>query len=337
MKVIVTGWAGFIGSNLTRMILQETDWEVHGLDAHTYAARPQWLNQIFSVNPKLHLRFVDYPKCDLFSRDLVRQAVERIQPDLIIHLAAESHVCRSLEGPRKFLNSNVTGTFNLLEACRGLAKRPVFHHVSTDEVYGELGPDGFFTESTPYMPRSPYAATKAASDHLVMAYHHSYGFDTRITNCSNNFGPNQHEEKLIPKAILSVLQGKPITLYGPGTQVRDWIWVDDHCRGILAAIENGKPGQTYLLGGNMERTNAQVVHDVISAVRDVTGDKWPSISDPMIVHTSDRPTDDARYAIDCTKAKQMLAWSPAPAAYHERLKLTVRWYNLRMNHASLRT
>lgn len=333
-KVMITGWAGFIGSNLVRMILRDRpDWEIHAVDAHTYAARPAWALADLLDSPA-RARFVDYPKLDIVHRDLVSQAIKEVKPDIIIHLAAESHVCRSIEGPRAFLAANVVGTFNLLDACRYRGFKGIFHHVSTDEVFGELPlepqydrPDVGdymlrFNVDTPYAPRSPYAASKAASDHFVMAYHQTYGLDTRITNCSNNFGPNQHDEKLIPKTILSILRHKPVTVYGEGKQVRDWIWVDDHSQGILDAIERGKPGWQYLLGGQMELSNLQVVERVALAVSQVIGREIPF----HVVHTNDRPTDDLRYAIDTTLTQAALDWKPQPELFQERLRQTVRWY-----------
>ena len=328
-RVMITGWAGFIGSNLCRMILKEMpEWEIHGVDSHTYAARPDWVtSMVLGLRPKDRLRFIDYPKLDLFHRDLVAAAMDVIKPDIIIHLAAESHVCRSVEGPRAFLRANVVGTFNLLEAARESGFKGIFHHVSTDEVYGEAEIGDPFHEGGPYKPRSPYAASKAASDHFVQAYHHTYGLDTRMTNCSNNFGPNQHEEKLIPKTILALLNEKPVTLYGSGSQVRDWIWVEDHCRGILAAIENGEPGGRYLLGGDLQKTNREIVEAVAQAAKEVLEAESLPYS---IEYTNDRPSDDQRYAIDCSLAKATLAWSPAPGLFHRRLVEAVSWYAERM-------
>jgi len=321
MKVLITGWAGFIGSNLTRMILSDTDWDIYGMDSHTYAARPLWVYTVVQSNQKLKDRFFALPN------DIRTFPLEGLVFDVVIHLAAESHVCRSIEGPEKFIDTNILGTFNLLEGLRRSKSKAIFHHVSTDEVYGVAQEGSKFKESTPYDPRSPYSASKAASDHLVSAYHHTYGLNTRITNCSNNFGANQHSEKLIPKTIKRILKGEPVTLYGPGNQVRDWIWVDDHCRGILAAIANGSPGGTYLLGGECERTNLEVVQDCWIACQEVAEEQKIKLpTDLVIEHTNDRPTDDQRYAIDCSHAKKMLNWKPLHELYFERLKETVRWY-----------
>lgn len=270
---------------------------------------------------------MDYPKLDIYHRDLVLQSLKIVKPDIIIHLAAESHVCRSIEGPRAFLNANVVGTFNLLEACRETGFKGIFHHVSTDEVFGELSHDeSRFDPETAYDPRSPYAASKAASDHFVQAYHHTFGLDTRMTNCSNNFGPNQHEEKLIPKTILNILADKPVTIYGRGTQVRDWIWVDDHCDGIIAAIEKGKPGGRYLLGGEREFANLAIVEEVAAAIGRFTSGHRTHVANYTIEHTNDRPTDDERYAIDTRHARDALDWKPYPMAFRHRLDQVVRWY-----------
>jgi dTDP-glucose 4,6-dehydratase len=324
-KVLITGWAGFIGSNLVRYILDnKPSWEIVGMDSFTYAARPLWVYDATKY-PMFASRFREI-RGDIRNSQACMEAFEKHRPDIVIHLAAESHVCRSLEGPGLFVETNSTGTYNLLEAARKHTPKVIFHHVSTDEVYGVAAPGTRFTEETPYDPRSPYSASKAASDHLVAAYHHTYGLDTRISNCSNNFGPNQHEEKLIPKTIVKTLKGETATLYGSGAHVRDWIWVDDHCRGIVSAIERGAPGSRYLFGGEMELTNEEVITVLWTAIREVCQEKDHAVPLMAVKKTDERPTDDARYAIDWSKAKRELNWAPMPHEFLERLKRTVRWY-----------
>lgn len=328
MKVLITGWAGFIGSNLVRHCLDQTDWEMVGMDSMTYAARPLWALQKAQQTPKTSkgARFTPEGSWnDIRRMEDCLNIVRIVKPDVVIHLAAESHVCHSLEAPTKFVHTNVTGTANLLEAVRQHAPKAVFHFVSTDEVFGVAEPGTKFHEGTQYDPRSPYAASKAAADHLVRAYHHSYGLNTRISNCSNNFGPNQHEEKLIPKTIAKILKGERVTLYGPGTQVRDWIWVEDHARGIIDSITRGSPGETYLFGGDKELSNRKVASECLRAVIEVAREQGIRVKDYSEVTTDDRPTDDARYAIDCSKAKRKLGWFNSPDLFFDRLKETVRW------------
>lgn len=331
MRVLVTGWAGFIGSNLVRRILKETDWTVIGMDKQTYAARPLWVYKFVQDDKQYKNRFIECEGAnDIRDEHDCIGAIDFYKPDVVIHLAAESHVCRSLESPGKFVQTNIVGTFNLLEAVRKheekTGKKIRFQHISTDEVFGELGETGRFTEKTQYAPRSPYAASKAASDHLVNSYSHSFGMDTVITNCSNNFGPNQHEEKLIPKTILSILKGKELTIYGTGEQVRDWIWVDDHCDGIISSIARGKKGDSYLLGGRLEMSNLGMIGMVWDACLAVAQEDSFPITTMTFRHTNDRPTDDKRYAINCTKARGHLGWGPKPELAYERIKETIRWY-----------
>lgn len=329
MNVLITGWAGFIGSNLVRHLLDKTDWNIFGMDSFTYAARPLWVYQHTQHNPQWAHRFTEIIGAnDIRKKDQCELAIGMSEPDVIIHLAAESHVCRSIQGPGRFVDTNIIGTYTLLEAAQkqSLKKKLIFHHVSTDEVYGEADNGLKFNEDWQYRPRSPYAASKAASDHLVMAYHHTYGMDCRISNCSNNFGPNQHEEKLIPKAIIATLKGSPVTVYGPGTQVRDWIWVADHCDGILRSIVDGKAGQQYLFGGETELTNLEVVQHVRRAVENIAREEGKKAPSQEVVITNDRPTDDKRYAIDWSKARKELKWRPYQNLFMERLEQTVRWY-----------
>lgn len=321
-KIMITGGFGFIGSNLIRHWLHKyTVDHVVCLDALTYAAREDHVLE-FSALHNNKDRF-QHVYVDIRNQVDVRRVVRLMRPDHIIHLAAESHVCRSIDGPKDFIHSNIVGTFNLLEAFRELGNGGRFHHVSTDEVYGELkmDEDELFHERRAYAPRSPYAASKAASDHLVNAWHHTYGLNTIITNCSNNFGPNQHDEKLVPKAILSAIRNQPMTVYGNGNQVRDWLYVFDHCTAIDTAFHNGTSGETYCVGGSMEMSNHQMIRFIDTCVRkvldrDVNRD---------LVNTNDRPTDDLRYAINSLKM-QSLGWSAFPDKFDEKMRSTVSWY-----------
>jgi dTDP-glucose 4,6-dehydratase len=317
--IMVTGGQGFIGSNLLvylRHCYPET--KIINLDGFTYAARPTLLS-------KKDQKAVAVEKIDIRDQAAVEYAFEKWQPDHVIHLAAESHVCRSITGPKDFVYTNVVGTFHLLEAFRriwhGNLRGHRFHHVSTDEVFGQLGErDKAFSECTPVAPRSPYAATKCASDHLVTAYHETYGLDTVITNCSNNFGPNQHAEKLIPKTIESIFHSKPMTVYGAGTQVRDWLYVEDHCRAIDTVFRKGKSGQRYCIGGDMELSNI----DIIKRVYEISTQMRRNI-ELKLVHTNDRPTDDFRYAISNLKINK-LGWGPSREDFDAHLRFTILWY-----------
>lgn len=325
-RILITGGMGFIGSNLVKYWVEKypAD-EVCVLDAMTYAARPQYLTDIAD-------KFKSY-QVDLRVRKSVEEVMRVFRPDDIIHLAAESHVCRSIDGPGVFFGTNVMGTFFLIEAFQklwGKAKNHRFHHISTDEVFGELVPgDHPFTEETPLRPRSPYAASKAASDHVVQCFFHTYDLNTVITNCTNNFGPNQHEEKLIPKAIKSILSREVMTVYGPGTQVRDWIYVLDHCRAIDTAFHEGFAGQRYCVGGSHEMTNVEVIEAVRQSVQRCTKQNYAI----KMIKTDDRPNDDFRYAVDNQKIND-LGWEPSTAAskgkfmrtFEENLDLTVLWY-----------
>lgn len=315
-KIMITGGLGFIGSNLIQHWKRryEDDFIIN-VDAMTYAARPKYLEDI---SDKYELAVID-----IRNREAVAQTMSHYKPDAVIHLAAESHVCRSIKGPSDFIHTNVVGTFNLLEEFRRLENAGRFHHVSTDEVYGQLAvSDPQFTESTPYAPTSPYSASKAGSDMIVRAYAHTYGIDTVITNCSNNFGPNQHTEKLVPKTIESIAIGKPMQVYGTGHQIRDWLYVGDHCEAIDLVFHRGKHWETYLVGGDKELTNLELINNVFNAYTSETGnfDK-----DLMLDFVNARPTDDFRYAIDCSKLKA-LGWKPNEDKFFENLKKTVRWY-----------
>jgi dTDP-glucose 4,6-dehydratase len=319
---VVTGGAGFIGSNLVHHLLAQTDARVVVLDALTYAANPENLAGL----PAERLRFVHGDICDAA---LVRRLFAEERPDVVFHLAAESHVDRSIDGPRAFVQTNVTGTFELLEAARAfLADRPNpsfrFVHVSTDEVFGSLAEGGFFTEDTPYNPSSVYSASKAASDHLARAYHHTFGVPTIVTNCSNNYGPRQFPEKLIPLMILNALEGKPLPVYGDGKNIRDWLFVDDHCRALLLAARRGVPGQTYLVGGRNEWTNIDIVRTICRIVDERRPDPAGS-RERLITYVKDRPGHDRRYAIDPSKIHRELGFAPA-VEFGEGIERTVGWY-----------
>jgi len=329
---IITGGAGFIGSNLVRKALLEPDVRIVVVDDLTYAGNLQSLADVAS-NPRFQ-----FIKANIADRTAVEVIFREHQPSAILNLAAESHVDRSILGPEAFIKTNVYGTFALLEAAKqawsGDASTCRFLHISTDEVYGSLGPDDpAFTEKTPYAPNSPYAASKASSDHLVRAYHHTYGLPTLTTNCSNNYGPYQFPEKLIPLMILNALEGRPLPIYGDGGNVRDWLYVEDHCEGILLALESGRPGERYNIGGGNERTNLEMV-DAICEALDGT---CPAASNPRLTaagvddykalknFVQDRPGHDRRYAIDASKIRQELGWTPEHD-FAAGMELTLRWY-----------
>lgn len=331
-KILITGGYGFIGSNLIAQWLRRNpNDKIINVDCATYAARPQFLDRFIRRNGKKHKSgFVadyDYIWENVDIRDL--EAVEDLffeyEPDHVIHLAAESHVCKSIKGPGDFMSTNIMGTFNLIETFRkfhGDSKSHRFHHVSTDEVYGSLGPsDPKFDEDTSYKPTSPYSASKASSNHIVNAYNHTYGVNTVVTCSSNNFGPNQHNEKLIPKCINSLLYGEKIQLYGTGEQVRDWIFVEDHCEAIQSVFSLGASGGVYNIGGDMELTNLAVVEEVIRAM--CVAKSMPQKYE--IEHINARPTDDRRYAIDNSKMRS-LGWRPNKKRFQENLVNTVKWY-----------
>lgn len=325
MKVIVTGGAGFIGSAVVRLLVEEIGVEVVNLDALTYAGN---LDSLAAVANRPGYRFV---RADIRDAPAMAALFASEQPDAIMHLAAESHVDRSIDGPAAFIDTNINGTYTLLEAARGYwkdlppARRAAFrfHHVSTDEVYGSLGAEGLFTETTPYAPNSPYSASKAASDHLVRAWHHTFGLPVVTTNCSNNYGPCQFPEKLIPLITLNGLEGKPLPVYGNGANVRDWLYVEDHARALWAALTLGVPGAVYNIGGEAERTNLQVVH----AVCDLLDDLVPGVAPrrDLITYVTDRPGHDARYAMDSTKITRELGWTPRES-FDSGLRKTVQWY-----------
>jgi dTDP-glucose 4,6-dehydratase len=327
MKVIVSGGAGFIGSALIRLLIRETDWEVVNLDKLTYAGN---LESLEPIEDDPRYRFEQVCICD---DTAIRRLLAHHRPDGIIHLAAESHVDRSIDGPAEFIQTNIVGSYTLLEAARaywiGLSTdqrdRFRFHHVSTDEVFGSLGPDGLFTESTPYQPNSPYSASKAGSDHLARAWHHTFGLPVVTTNCSNNYGPYQFPEKLIPLIILNALEGKPLPVYGKGDNVRDWLYVDDHARGLLAVFQRGRVGETYNIGGNNEQTNLSVVETLCDTIDELAPDPAIGPRRDLIAFVTDRPGHDKRYAIDTAKIARELGWKPQET-FATGLRKTVQWY-----------
>ena len=330
-RILITGGCGFIGSNFVRHILQKhPDYCIINLDKLTYAGNPGNLKDV-EKNPLY--RFV---KGDIGDAALVRQIFAEEQIDTIVHFAAESHVDRSITGPAEFVNTNILGTFNLLEAAREswfkdqsgdlLNKGCRFLHVSTDEVYGSLGDTGSFKETTPYDPRSPYSASKASSDHLVSAYFHTYGLPTLITNCSNNYGPYQFPEKLIPLIINNAFRGKSLPVYGDGKHVRDWLYVVDHCEAILTVLQFGKVGETYNIGGNSEKQNIEIVHIICDILDEKVG-LLPGGKNrrSLITYIKDRAGHDRRYAIDATKIRNELNWKPR-VNFEDGMRKTVEWY-----------
>lgn len=320
MRILVTGGAGFIGSNfLLESVRTRTDCHFVNVDALTYAANLQNLESIAGApNYEFH-------RLDLRDAHATRDIVASAAPDVVVHFAAESHVDRSILGPAAFIESNILGTFHLLEAVRAeVGRRVLFHHVSTDEVYGSLGSTGHFTETTPYDPSSPYSASKASSDHLVRAYHRTYGLPVRVTNCSNNYGPYQFPEKLIPLMIRNALARKPLPVYGTGENVRDWLYVGDHGSAIWAVLERGKDGETYNVGGNNESTNIALVTELLRLIAKKTGAPEKELLE-LITFVKDRPGHDLRYAIDASKIRRECGWSPAETV-ESGLDKTVSWY-----------
>ncbi|MBX3196799.1 MAG: dTDP-glucose 4,6-dehydratase [Labilithrix sp.] len=324
--LLVTGGAGFIGSNFVIGAVRSDFARVVTLDKLTYAGN---LANLAGLDGDARHTFVSGDVCD---RDLIKRLLREHRPQGIVHFAAESHVDRSIDGPDVFVQTNVSGTFALLEATRTFlaealpAERDAFRfvHVSTDEVFGSLGSEGLFREDTPYAPNSPYSASKAASDLFVRAYHHTYGVPTVTTNCSNNYGPHQFPEKLLPLMVLNCLEGKPLPVYGKGDNVRDWIFVEDHCDGIRLALDRGAPGQTYLFGARSETTNLTLVETICDLV-DELAQRTPGTSRALITFVTDRPGHDFRYAIDPSKAERELGWKRS-STLNEGLRRTVRWY-----------
>jgi dTDP-glucose 4,6-dehydratase len=317
--ILVTGGAGFIGSNFVLSTLQETGEPIVNLDKLTYAGSLRNLEPL--RDDSRHV----FVKGDICDRELVRTLLKKHKPRAIVHFAAESHVDRSISGPAPFVETNVVGTFSLLEEARLFSGEIRFLHVSTDEVYGSLGPDDpAFTETTPYAPNSPYAASKAAADHLVRAYHHTYGLPTLTTNCSNNYGPRQFPEKLIPLMITNALAGKPLPVYGDGRNVRDWLYVLDHCEAVRLVLERGRVGETYNIGGGAEKANIDLVRVVCSLLDEASPRKSGRYAE-LITFVKDRPGHDRRYAMDSSKIARELGWRPRES-FDSGLEKTVRWY-----------
>ena len=327
MRILVTGGAGFIGSAVIRHVVAATDHEVVNVDKLTYAAS---LSSLQSVSRDQ--RYV-FEHADIRDAAAMARVFDRHEPDAVLHLAAESHVDRSIDGPAAFIETNIVGTYVLLEAARDYWDRLPgdrrdrfrFHHVSTDEVYGSLGAEGLFTEETPYAPNSPYSASKASSDMLVRSWHHTYGLPTVTSNCSNNYGPYQFPEKLIPVVIIAALDGRPIPVYGTGQNVRDWLYVDDHAQALLRILTQGSIGETYNVGGNNEIANIDLVKLLCGALDELVPDSPHRPHADLITFVTDRPGHDLRYAIDASKLNKTLGWQPT-VMVAEGLRRTVRWY-----------
>jgi dTDP-glucose 4,6-dehydratase len=335
-NILITGGAGFIGCNFIRGFFEQKDFSgrIVNLDALTYAGNPASLADIegrFGAGAGAEAPRYVFERGDICDRPLVERLFEEYDIDTVVHFAAESHVDRSILGPEAFVKTNVLGTFTLLEAARnhwfsgGTPREGVlFHHISTDEVYGSLGETGAFSETTPYDPRSPYSASKAASDHLAMAYFHTYGLPVTLSNCSNNYGPYQFPEKLIPLSILNMLEGKPLPVYGDGRNIRDWVYVGDHNRAVRTIIRKGAVGEKYNIGGENEWENIRLLHSLISIVAERAGLDPEKIKN-TITHVKDRPGHDRRYAIDCSRIKRELGWK-REVGFEEGLGKTVDWY-----------
>ena len=325
--IFVTGGAGFIGSAVVRQFIAETDAQVVNIDKLTYAGNLATLADAMD-DPRHSFERVDI--CDAVA---IAGLFDKYQPDAIMHLAAESHVDRSIDGPADFIQSNIVGTYTLLEAARAYwnslagAKREAFrfHHISTDEVFGSLGAEGFFREDSTYQPNSPYSASKASSDHLVRAWHHTYGLPTLMTNCSNNYGPYQFPEKLIPLIILNALDGKPLPIYGKGDNIRDWLFVEDHARALRLVLDTGMVGETYNIGGHNEKTNLEVVQTICATLDELRPAANGQPYAGLITYVTDRPGHDQRYAIDASKIERELGWKPQES-FETGLRKTVEWY-----------
>ena len=321
-NLLVTGGCGFIGSNFIRHLLADGRFQgrIINTDCLTYAGNPDNLKGVKEAHPERYF----FEKADICDMDALRGIFDRHRIDAVCHFAAESHVDRSIKKPDSFVQTNIIGTFNLLEAARGAGSRfRIFHHISTDEVYGSLGREGYFTEETPYRPNSPYSASKASSDHLVRAYHETYGLPTTISNCSNNYGPYQFPEKLIPLIVLNARDGKPLPVYGDGKNVRDWLYVTDHCEAIRTIMEKGARGETYNIGGHAEMENITIVEMICDLVDEI--EPAGASRRRLITFVKDRPGHDRRYAIDFSKLSGELGWRPAES-FASGLRKTVLWY-----------
>ena len=329
MRIIVTGGAGFIGSAVIRQLIRSTDHVVLNIDKLTYAGNLRSLEDIESSD-----RY-EFAHLDICDTPLLRETFDRFQPDAIMHLAAESHVDRSIDSPSEFIQTNIVGTYNLLDISRKYWKSMPetrgtgfrFLHVSTDEVFGDLEPDQYFSEASPYQPSSPYSASKASSDHLVRAWSRTYGLPVLITNCSNNYGPYQFPEKLIPLMILNAIEGKSLPVYGDGSNIRDWLYVEDHAKGLTMVLENGNPGQTYVMGGRNENNNLDIVKMICDILEELKPDRPANISHyrDLIEFVADRPGHDQRYAMDIGNISADLGWQPAESL-RSGLQKTVQWY-----------
>ena len=330
MKILVTGGAGFIGSAVVRHIINDTSYDVLNLDKLTYAGNLDSLTEVSSSSK------YSFSKTDICDKESLEQVFLEYQPDIVMHLAAESHVDRSIDGPSDFIQTNIVGTYQLLETAREYYSQLPdekkqsfrFHHISTDEVYGDLeGTEDLFTEETAYAPSSPYSASKASSDHLVRAWNRTFGLPVVITNCSNNYGPYHFPEKLIPHMILNALAGKPLPVYGKGNQIRDWLYVEDHARALVLVATKGHVGQTYNIGGHNEKQNIEVVHTLCDLLEELSPNKPENVNKyrELITFVKDRPGHDLRYAIDASKIENELGWTPNET-FETGLRKTVSWY-----------